>query len=196
MDRSANVTSIDAIRALRSALSKFEHGARDALTMLELEVRRGVDWIEQDRRRYWPAQAKQASNDLVEARTELERCELRFGSELAAPCTEQKKKYERAKQRLRYCEDQVRAVKKWTRTIQQELTEFDGQLAQLSQYLDADVPRALAALTSMLSALEKYSSHRQSVDVGSLEAPASPSSDTDAGAAQTQQPKGTADSQP
>lgn len=156
MNQSANVTSTDAVRAFRAALVKFESNARDAVTCLELEIRRAVNWIEVDRRRYWPAQAKQASEELIQARNALERCELKYGSEEAPSCYEQKKDYERAKRRLRYCEDQVRKVKHWTQIIRRELTQFDGQMAQMTVCIDTDLPRAITAIGNMLNALERY----------------------------------------
>lgn len=156
MNQSANVTSIDAVRAFRAALVKFEDNARDGLTGLELEIRRAVNWIEVDRRRYWPNQVKQASEEFAQARNALERCQLKYGSEEAPSCYEQKKNYERAKQRLRYCEDQVRKVKQWTQIIRQELTQFDGQMAQMTMCVDTDLPRAIAAISNMIAALERY----------------------------------------
>lgn len=156
MNQSANVTSIDAIRAFREALVKFEANARDAVTSLELEIRRAVNWIEVDRRRYWPAQVKQASEGLSQARNALERCQLKYGSEEAPSCYEQKKDYERAKRRLRYCEEQVRNVKRWTQVIRHEMTQFNGQMAQMTLCVDSDLPRAIAAIANMLNALERY----------------------------------------
>jgi hypothetical protein len=156
MNQSANVTSIDAVRAFRAALVKFEENARDGVTSLELEIRRAVNWIEVDRRRYWPTQVKQASELLAQARNALERCQLKYGSEEAPSCYEQKKNYERAKRRLRYCEEQVRKVKQWTQILRHELTQFDGQMAQMTVCVDTDLPRAIAAIGNMLSALERY----------------------------------------
>ena len=156
MNQSANVTSIDAVRTFRAALVKFEENARDAVICLELEIRRAVDWIEVDRRRYWPTQVKQASEELAQARNALERCQLKYGSEEAPSCYGQKKDCERAKQRLRYCEDQVRKVKQWTQIIRQELTQFNAQMAQMTTCVDTDLPRAIVAISNMLNALERY----------------------------------------
>jgi len=156
MNQSANVTSIDAVHGFRAALVKFEENARDAVTCLQLEIRRAVTWIEVDRRRYWPVQVKKASEELAQARNALERCQLKYGADEAPSCYEQKKDYERAKRRLRYCEDQVRKVKLWTQIIRQELTQFDGQMAQMMVCVDTDLPRAIAAIGNMLNALERY----------------------------------------
>jgi len=170
MTSPAHVTSVDALAALRAALLKFEAGARDAVTLLQLEVRRAVDWVEQDRRRYWPEQVKQASEQLVEARNELERCQLHYGSEEAPSCYEQRKRFERAKRRLRYCEEQVRVVKRWMRSLRQELVEFEGQLAQMTNCLDADLPRAITALSRMLGALQRYTDERRTLREAGSEA--------------------------
>lgn len=157
MDRSANVKSLDAVRNFRGALAKFEEGARDGLTLLELEVRRAVDWIEQDRRRYWPSQAKQASDELAEARHALELCKLKYSANETPSCQQEKKAVERAKQRLRLCEEKIQQVKHWIRAVRQELNEFEGQMSQMTTTLDADLPRAMATLGRMLAALDKYS---------------------------------------
>ena len=168
MERSANVTSIDGIRELRVSLLKFEEYSRDGLTMLILEVRRAMEWLEGDRRRYWPEQVRRASQKLVEARNNLERCELKYGSEEAPSCYEQKLTFQRAKRRLRYCEDQVKVVKHWIQVVRQELNDFEGQAAKLTSVLDADIPHAVATLERMLRALDKYAGGGlvDGVDVG------------------------------
>ncbi|MCA9122987.1 MAG: hypothetical protein H6822_02955 [Planctomycetaceae bacterium] len=175
MNQAANVTSIEAIHAFRAALVKFEESALDSIVALELEIRRAVDWIEVDRRRYWPAQVKKASDELAQARNALERCQLKYGSEEAPPCYEQKKEYERAKQRLRYCEDQVRNVKRWMQIIRQELTVFDGQLAKMRLSVDSELPRAISTLSSLLNALERYTGATNRVQ------PRPPSNDLEVG---------------
>jgi hypothetical protein len=156
VDRSAHVTSIDAVHALRTALLRFEADARDGVTLLVLEVRKALDWLEHDRTRYWPEQVRKASEKMVEARNELERCQLTYGSEEAPSCYEQKKALERAKRRLRLCEEKVKVVRRWVRSVRAELNEFDGQMARINNCLDMDVPRAAAALQRMARALEKY----------------------------------------
>jgi hypothetical protein len=168
MNQSANVSSIDGVRDLRTSLLKFEEISRDGLTMLVLEVRRAMEWLEGDRRRYWPEQVRRASQKVVEARNGLERCELKYGSEEAPSCFEQKKALQRARRRLRYCEDQINVVKQWIRAVRQELNEFEGQTAKLTSILDSDIPHAVTTLERMLRALDSYSGGNlvDGVDVG------------------------------
>ncbi|HJN11059.1 MAG TPA: hypothetical protein QF564_20395 [Pirellulaceae bacterium] len=176
MNQSANVTSIDGVRELRMSLLKFEEVSRDGLTMLILEVRRAMEWLEGDRRRYWPEQVRRASQKVVEARNELERCELKYGSEEAPSCYEQKMALQRAKRRLRFCEDQVKVVKQWIRAVRQELNDFEGQAAKLTSILDSDIPHAVTTLERMLRALDKYAGGNlvDGVDVGARGVSSSP----------------------
>ncbi|MBP88113.1 MAG: hypothetical protein CMJ64_15575 [Planctomycetaceae bacterium] len=164
MNRAANVRSVEHIRDLRISLINFEGNARDAVELLTMEVRRALDWIENDRRRYWPDQVKKASGLLAEKRNDLERCQMRFGTDEPPSCYEQKKALERARQRQRYCEDQVRVTKRWIRAVRAEMTEFEGQIAQMVVCLDTELPRAIATLGRMLGALEKYAHERQQLD--------------------------------
>lgn len=156
MDRSANVRSVEALKQLRTALLIFEGSARDAVTSLVLEVRKAVDWLETDRAQYWPEQYRKASEALVEARSELDRRQLTYGSEEPPSCIEQKKALERAKRRVRLCEQKMKAVKHWIRAVRDELDEFEGQVARVNECLDTDVPRGVANLERMVVALEKY----------------------------------------
>lgn len=153
---SARVKSVDEIQVFRVALLEFGHDAGDALGILLWEVRKVIEWIEHDRSQYWPAQVRKASDELVQARTDLERCELAIRPDDRSPCTEQKKALERAKSRLRYCEQKVETVRHWKRTLHHEINEFQGRLRKLANFLEADIPRAVAALDRILKALDHY----------------------------------------
>jgi len=134
----------------------FAADARDGVTQLVLEVRRAIDWLENDRVRYWADQYDKASEAVAQARNELERRQLSYGSEEPPSCYEQKKALELAKRRLRLCEEKRKAVQRWIRAVHSELHEFDGQVARMNEALDMDVPRGVAALERMLVSLEKY----------------------------------------
>ena len=156
MTTPVQVTSIDALRHFKLALEEFQTESRDAVTQLLLEMRRGVDWIEHDRTRYWPRAMQQASDAVVEARNNLERAELAIRPEDKRSCYELKILLEKAKRRLRLTEDKVRAVRRWRIAVQREADDFHGHLSKFANYLDTDLPRALAALERMAVALDRY----------------------------------------
>ena len=152
----ANLTNVDAMRVLREALGAFRHDVGDALTALDLEGRRPIEWIDNDRPRYWPAQLQKASNDLAEARLALQQCELTIDGEETRYCYDERKAVEKAKRRLELCEEKVRDVKRWRVRIHKEVEEFQVQLAKMQGYLDNELEGALAGLSRMAAALEKY----------------------------------------
>ena len=160
----AQITSIDAVRRFKLALEEFQSEGREAVTQLLLEMRRAVDWIEHDRARYWPREMQRASDALLQARNDLERCEMSLRTDDKRSCYEQKMAVDRAKRRLRLTEDKVRAVRRWRLAVQREADDFQGRLAKLASGLDMDLPRALAALERMAAALDRYTERAAPVE--------------------------------
>jgi DNA repair exonuclease SbcCD ATPase subunit len=154
--QAAKITSIDALRELRTALVRFCAEAEAALTALDLEARRPVDWIENDRTRYWPSELRKADDRLNEARQALARCEQNIAGDDTRYCYDERKTVERAKRRLRLCEDRVQAVRRWRPQIRKDYEEFQAQLAKFKTYLESDLTKAIAALEKMSTALDRY----------------------------------------
>jgi len=168
MSGSAHITSTDAIREFRVALQQYEADVRDAIEQLLLELRRSLDWVEHDRARYWPAEARASADAVLRAQQELARCEAAIRAEDRRSCYEQRMAVEKAKQRLRLCEQKVRAVRRWRVSVQQEADSMHGRLLKLTDFLDTEFPRALAALGRMSAALDKYT-ERAAPRAGSLD---------------------------
>ena len=157
---SAHVNSIDAIRRFRVALLEYDHNVRDALSILLLESRRVLDWVENDRSSYWPRAVREANNRLAEAKNQLEQCQLAARAEDRRSCIEEKKNVQKAKRRMEYCENKAQAVKRWRTMIRQEAEEFQGGLARLNSHLEIDIPRAVALLERFCIALDKYAAQQ------------------------------------
>lgn len=153
--RSANITSIDAIRAFTTALMAFEDGAEDAAVQLEMEARRAVAWID-ELSMYWPKEMRKASDAVSEARISLEKCELTINPEDRRSCIDEKKALEKAKRRLRLAEEKVQAVRRWKTQIRKEVEEFQVQIAKLRHFLESDLVRSVAFLKRRTEALDQY----------------------------------------
>ncbi len=155
----ANVTSLDALRGFRAALVKFVEQVESALVALELEGRRPVDWVE-DRSRYWPQQARLASDAVAEAKQSLDRCQIRVASEDVKYCYDERKALEKAKRRLQLCEDKTQAARRWRPQMHKEAEEFKVQIAKMKRFLESDFTHAIAALDRMSEALDRYVEQR------------------------------------
>jgi hypothetical protein len=152
----ASLHSIEALRTFKLALQTFESSVQDALVALELETRRPVEWVENDRSRYWPREERKASDAVIEARQALERCELTTSADSPRYCYDERKALEKAKRRWRLTEEKVQAVKRWRQQIRKEAQEFQVQISKVKRFMESDFLGAIAALERMSAALEQY----------------------------------------
>jgi len=185
MPQRANVRSIDAVRALSRVLVNFESQVRDAIESITLEARRGVDWFEQNRARYWPNELRKSFNEVSEARTNLTRCRSQRFGDHEPDCYEEKKALEAAIRRHHLCHQKVQKLREWKNILRHEADEFKGRLGQMNVSLDVDFPQAIAALERIVEALQRYA-ETGDLDEGTLawmEAAAGEESPSIAGAA-------------
>lgn len=179
MSRFAKVISVDAVQRLAGAVDSFKEEATAATDNLELEVRRALDWIVHDRKDFWDTEVRRGWDRVAEARLELER-RLTYGrvGEHQPACREEKLALEKAKRRLRVAEEKVELVRRWRHKVEHELTEYVGALNQLTSWLQADHPRAMAELKRMIDALDAYVAAGTSAESAGA-APGSPAAGDD-----------------
>lgn len=167
MGPSARVTSIDAVRAFTAALRCFGEEASGALTDLELEVTRAVEWIQHDRKGYWTQQVRRGWDGVAEARSNLERAmTFRRVADHRPACREEKMLLEKMKRRLRVAQEKVEAVRRWSYAVDRAVTECRSSVSQFARWLEVDLPQALAALEGISSALESYVGLKSSARAG------------------------------
>ncbi len=157
MTRSARLNEIAAIPALAAALRCFDEEARAALTELEMQVRRAMQWVQHDQKEYWHQQLHRGWDRVNEARVELERAMwTRRVADHQPGCREEKQALDTAKRRLHKAEEKVDVVRHWSRVLDHEVTEYRGVINQLTHWLESEFPKAVAALTAMGRSLEAY----------------------------------------
>jgi hypothetical protein len=167
MDQAARVRSTDSIREFRASLLEFSHDLRDALSSVDLETRRALEWILERQPAYWQHQVRVGHDRVLAAKNDLHRCRSSPLPGGGVPsCMEERKALERAQRRLAYAEEKVLKVRQWGHTSQQEITEYAGRANQLVAVLDGDLPRAVEFLNRVLSSLESYLAVGGSVDQG------------------------------
>jgi hypothetical protein len=161
MSTSANVHSSDAIEAVRTALLVFAERAADAITALELEMQRVVEWVEHDRPRHWKNQHRVASDELTVAKAALHRC-LMFPKTLneRPACHEERQAVKKAQARLEYCERKAERVLHWKRVLPHEISEYKGRISRLKRLVEFEVPQAIGVLNNILLRLEEYNAVR------------------------------------
>jgi hypothetical protein len=155
MSQSAQVRSIDAVKAFREALVTFGVDAQAALSSADAEIRRVVDWLH-GQLQFWQRQVRERQEDVTRAKQAL--IMRRWGhTEGKGPgTTEQEVALRKAQRRLQEAEEKVQVVRRWIQQLPQALIEYEGHARQLSGWLEADLRQGIALLDRRLDALDAY----------------------------------------
>jgi hypothetical protein len=165
MSQSANVRSLQAIRDFRVAMANFGDDARNALSSVEMEIRRTRDWLQRDQYAYWQSQVKRRLEEVSIARTELHRRKLSQQGSDAVSDTEQKENLRLAQRRLEEAERKVALIKKWVPILEHAISEYHSAAQPLGDRLSGQFVSSLALLERMVVSIESYLA---------LEAPSAP----------------------
>ena len=177
MAKGARVKSIDAVATFSAALKNFEEEASGALTSLDMEIRRALEWIHHERPAHWKLQVRHRQDKVAEATGELERC-LTYRSTADRPsCHEEKIALEKARRRLHAAEEKVPIVRHWAQVVEHEVHTLRGSVNQLDHWLQVDHPQSVATLERMMSALSAYVGLESSVQSDAGEGPMSRTSE-------------------
>jgi hypothetical protein len=157
----ANVQSLEAITAVRSAMVAFRDDLEQAIAAIDLEMRKILDWLEHDRPRYWRNQLRLAHDDVTQARQALHRCLMYPINDERPSCYEERAELKKAEARLAYCDEKSERLRHWIREVRHEMSEYQGRISQLKDLVEIDAPQAMLILDRLLKRLHEYQSVRQ-----------------------------------
>ncbi len=157
MTQQADVKSIDTLAFVRAAFASFAHESSQAVSEIEIQGQRAVEWICIDQAAYWKTEIRRASDLVNKAIKDVEHCKTfkKVGNN-APSCIEEKKALEKARQRLAVTEQKAELVRKWTPIVQQQFRETCVRLVRFRDVIDVDCPRSMAQLERMLRSLDAY----------------------------------------
>jgi hypothetical protein len=156
MNQSAKVHSTEAIRDFRIALTNFAEDARNALSSVEMEIRRTRDWLTRDQMMYWQTAVKRGNEHVSMARTELHRRRLSQQNSDVISDTEQKENLRAAQRRLEEAEAKVKKVKSWIPVLEHAIADYHSASQPLGDRLTGSLVNSLTLLDRMLASLDAY----------------------------------------
>ena len=160
MNPSADVASIAALHEWRAALCAFRAEALDALAAVALAIQRTLDWLTDEQRR-WQRAARDAEEEVAQARAELFNRRIPDFSGRVPDCTVQEEALWAAQAKLRHAEDQIDVVRGWMSRLPRMVDEeYEGPARRLGHTLEGDLPRGIALLDRRIAALEAYAALR------------------------------------
>jgi hypothetical protein len=156
MNPGADVQAIDALQDWHNAVVLFRDEALDALGSINLEVRRAFDWIAEEGQA-WQREVREADRAVAQAKAELSRKKTPNFADRIPDTSVEEENLDRAKARLRFAEEQVDVCRKWAVRLPKMINEdYEGPARRLGNFLDLDLPAAIAHLGARIEALHRY----------------------------------------
>lgn len=156
----ADVRSIDALRDWYAALTGYGEMLSESLAGVELEIRRGFEWLSEQLGR-WQQAVRECEDEVVQAKAELSTRKFPGYDGREPDCTVQERNLLRAKARLEYAADQVARVRSWMGRLPKMVDEvYRGPSHRLLGFLETDLPKSLAVLGRQIEALDSYAGLR------------------------------------
>ena len=160
MAEGADVQSIPALREWLAALSVYRSETAEALSGINMEVRRGLDWIHEQMMQ-WQRSIRDCEEAVVQAKAELAARRFPDWSGREPDTTVQERNLRRAEAKLEYAQDQVRRCKSWVSKLPKMIEEmYTGRGHRLQVFIEGDMVRGITLLDRRLDALERYADLR------------------------------------
>jgi len=157
MSDTARVESTDAIKDFRVHLTKFQEMAGRALGDADSDINKTVRWLEGEGLNFWTSTIRKRQEQLAKAEEAFRFKRLYKDASGATPsAVEEQKAVQVAKKRLEEAQNKLANVKRWTRQLQKEISNYRGGVAGFSNAVSAGIPQAIAQLGALLDQLDKY----------------------------------------
>jgi hypothetical protein len=156
----ADVRSIDALRDWLAALAKYRAEAAEAVAGIDMEIRRGFDWVA-EQESLWKQAIRDGEEDVARAKAELTARKFPGFDGRMPDTTVQERNLRRAEARLDHARDQVRKCKSWQVKLPKLVDElYTATARRLGLYLEGDLARGMTTLDRQVAALESYAELR------------------------------------
>jgi hypothetical protein len=160
MGPAAHVTESGALVDFQAKLCTFAGEAKEALDIIDHEIRRTFSFLD-ERLRQWQTATRRAEDELIQAKIEWNRSRNQRIGERRPDASFQEKLLQRAQAKLDFAQRQLAAAERWQRDLPRELLQYEGPARRLQNALDGELPRASAFLEAKIAALETYAQRSQ-----------------------------------
>lgn len=156
MSQDARVLSVQALRDFKGSMIKFVEEARNALSGVDMELRRMRDWLERDQLGYWQMQVKKRQEAVMNARSELAKRQISAKGNSSISDTEQKEALRLAQRKLHVAEEKVQVVKRLIPILHHEIAEYKSCASPMNDHLSGGMEKSMGTLEKMVRSLEDY----------------------------------------
>jgi hypothetical protein len=153
----ARVADIDVLKMFRVQLIKFSEAAGVALGDAESEIRRTINWLENEQLQKWTSEHRKRLGLLAQAKEKLRMKKIFTGPAGSKQSSvDEEKAVQKATRAVEEAERKVAATKQWGRKLHKELLMYKGQTQRFATSTTVDIPLAATVLGNMVARLEMY----------------------------------------
>ncbi|HWY88414.1 MAG TPA: hypothetical protein VNX28_17005 [Gemmataceae bacterium] len=155
MGPSAHVSATEALVDFRATLCVFADQAKDALGIIDHEIRRTLSFVD-EKLHEWQAAVRRAEDEVIQAKIEWNQRHIQRIGDRRPDTTFAEKALRRAQANLEFAQEKLNAARRWQRDLPHEILTYEGPARQLQNALESEVPRMAAYMDRKIAALETY----------------------------------------
>ena len=149
----AQVQSVDALKDFRARLCIFRDRAKQAVDEVMLQLHGMRSWLQDDQVRSWQREIDRRDQRLADARADLNRVRI---SDVRRSGEAETRAVSLATRALREAHEKLQQVRRWARGFETKAQPHIAQVRKLADFLDQDVPQAIARLDRLIERLSEY----------------------------------------
>jgi hypothetical protein len=154
MATQAKVTSTEALEDFRADLIIFRAKSKKSVDEVVELVTRMRMWLQHDQKNLWEGEMRRRTKALQQAEQELGSARLTKNNESAMMARQAQ--VAKCRHAIAEAENKLRKIKGWTQNFDSQADPLAKRLEGLRQYLDTDVPKAIAYLANTVKILDSY----------------------------------------
>lgn len=160
MSESAEVRSLAQLQCLRERIANCRAQTLKEAEAAGSEIIKLSRWLEDEATGYWQQQLTESERWLNECREALMRCQATVRADEKRPCTDERKRVDKALARRNLCEAKLRASREAIIQWQRQVVKLRGRLQNTADFADTDLMVTLNHLDKIIATLEAYTNLR------------------------------------
>jgi hypothetical protein len=153
---SADVRSLERLELFLQRTQSIRANLLQEIDNLQVEIRRVSSWIENDVEKYWLEELQKSQRNWAECEEALMRCRSAVRADEQRPCTEQRKRLDKATERRGLCERQVRLMRELQLVWSREVSKASSKIQRCRDMGESEMLVGIHMLREQLERLYEY----------------------------------------
>jgi len=152
----ANIGSADVLKTFRHSLLKFDDECQRALSAVNSDLGRVLEWLRHEQLFYWKSQLIKLEELVRVKKSEYIRAGHGGTYQRKTSAVEERLALDKAKRMKAHAEEKLQTIKRWANALDQQTRPMLASCARLNNLLSDNTPKAVARLDQMLDSLDDY----------------------------------------